>query len=159
MANQLNIQDDTLGLRYFQAYQLFNRDQLDAVLNQPQWAAKYPEVVKDWKSGDKLVSSRVFLPAEIILTLAREADCVGDLYADADGQTLHMVTPGTTPFRFFKDANGKTVVEDIPGATKLSTEQALRDYGADAVWLAQEYGKSRRGERDTRFQGKLPVSS
>jgi hypothetical protein len=152
MAEPAGTHDDPQALRYFQLYQLFDHDQLDAVLGRPEWAARYPEAVAEWKSTDKLKSSQALIPGEMVRAIARETKAIGDVYADADGQTLHMVTPGTRPFRFHKDPSGKTVVEDIVDATKLPMEQAIVDYGADAVWLAQEYGQSRRGERDDRFR-------
>jgi hypothetical protein len=152
MAHESGSGGPRLTLRYFQAYHLFNRDQLDAVMNRSQWAAKYPEIIATWKCNDTRESGWVLLPAEIVLTLARQCECVGDLYADADGKTLYIVPHGSRPSRSYKAASGKMVVEDILDAMKMSTEQAMLEYGADAVWLAQEYGTSERGERDNRFE-------
>lgn len=84
--------------------------------------------------------------------MARDAAAAGDLRAGGDGETLYWNAHGAKPWRFFKDANGKTVVEDIAGTTRLTAEDAIVTYGADAVWLAQEYGQSRRGERDERYR-------
>ena len=159
MAEPAGAPDDPQALRYFQLYQLFDHDQLDALLGRPEWAARYPDAIAEWKSTDKLKSSQALIPGEMVRALARECDCIGDVYADADGQTLHMATPGALPFRVHQDPSGKTVVEDIADATKLPIEQAIVDYGADALWLAQEYGKSRRGERDERFRQNWPAKA
>src|SRR5258708_6010256 len=141
----------SLALHYFQVYHLFDHAEIDALLNQPRWATRYLDVINEWKSSDNLKSSRVRLPSEIVLQMAKECTCVGDLYADADGERLYIVTHDTRPFRSYKDSQGKVRVEYISDVVKLSVAEAFLKYGADAVWLAEEYGSSRRGEKDNRF--------
>lgn len=144
--------DENQSLYCFQINQLFEMGDVETLLNQPQWEAQYPELIRAWRSIDKIISSRVLLPGTIVHAIAQSCTCVGDFFADPDGQTLHIVKRGKRPTKFYLDGNKKMVVEEIVGATELSVEQAVADYGADAVWLAQEYGKSRRGERDNRFK-------
>ena len=147
-SNALN--DDYYPLHLSIVDDLFVRAEIDAVLDQPQWAAKYPDVINVWKSPDKFVSCHVRLPEEIVLAIARECTCQADFFADPDGQTLHLAGHGRKPYRTHTDANNLLVDEEIIGATKLSVEQAFIEYGPDAVWLAQENGKSRKGERNSR---------
>jgi hypothetical protein len=139
------------SLYYFQGYRLFDPEQLDAVLNRPEWKEKYPELMRAFAEGDARARGPLLLPPEIVLTVARECRCSGDLYAEADGETLQMTAPGAKPFRLRTGAGGKLVMQVLRDAKLLSAERAILEYGADAVCLAEEYGSSRRGERDERF--------
>jgi hypothetical protein len=146
-----NDNQENLQLRLFQVLQLFNPKEVENVLSRKQWVDKYLDTIQTWKSQDKLVSSRVLLAGEIVLTIARECTCVGDFYADPDGSTLHIVPHGDRPMRWHSSSDNEMVSEEVTNAKHISSEEAILNYGADAVWLAQEYGKSQKGERDNRF--------
>jgi hypothetical protein len=139
----------------FQVYDLFNKEDVEAFIDQSKWETLYPDFMKAWRSPDVLTSERSLFPEEILLAIARNCLCIGDFFADPDGQTLHIVGHGKRPFRFYKNESGKTIVEEIAGATKISTEQAIIDYGPDAVWIAQEYGRSRRGEIEDKYRNMI----
>jgi hypothetical protein len=142
---------DRFSLFLHQVCDVFPRKEVEAVLNQPKWEDRYPEVIKVWRSPDKQKSGSVYLPSEIVLAIARECTPMRDFYADADGQTLHMVRSGGRPWRYVGNPPHHSI-EEITDAKKISVEQALVDYGVDAVWLANEHGKSQKGARDERYR-------
>jgi len=142
-----------LSLYFHQIRDLFVREEVIAVLNQPQWTDRYPRFVEEWRSPDKLISSRVLVPGEIVLAIARQCASQGDFHADSDGETLYCAGRGRKPFRLLYDARGAAVGhEQIADAKLISAEEALNGYGADPVWLAAEVGRGRKGERDDRFR-------
>ena len=143
---------DIYSLYCFQVYDLFGRACVEAFLRQPEWAISHPDLIEALHSSDIEISNRVLLPEEIVLAVARNCNCVGDLFEEVGGETLHIVTHGDKPFKFWVDSDNQISVEEIVDAAQLSPEQAIVNFGADAVWLAQEYGKSQRGERDDRYR-------
>jgi hypothetical protein len=129
-------------LYLFQVCDLFPRAEVEALLDQPQWLERYPKLIGTWKSPDRLASSRVLLPGDIVLAAARQCACQMDFYGDADGQTLRVAGHGRKPFR-----DPSAPFEDIADAKHISAEQAFAEYGADTVWLASEYGQSQKGQK------------
>ena len=135
--------DEATTLLYFQLRDIFDEESLIMQLDQPHWAARHAEFVGARTSPDPLVRSRARVPAEIVRALAWGCRCNLRLYADPDGDTLHCGRPQRA-----------TAGE----AVQVSTARAFAEYGADAVWLASEYGHSRKGEIDGKFRGVNPGS-
>jgi hypothetical protein len=158
MAQIVSIDDESESLYYFQLRDLFEVDELDNFLIQPHLEGQYPDIIRRWKSPDMLTRERVLIPGNMVHAIAQKCRCVGDFFADPDGQTLHIVNRGEQPFRFWTNEEGKIVVEDIANTIKLTPDQAIREFGAHAAWIAQEYGKSRRGDRDNRYRNNIEIS-
>ncbi len=144
--------DAHMTLRHFQLVEIFEEEALEAVLDRPEWAVRHPGFARQWGSDEPLVWSGVIVPAEILRVLVRECPCRLHLWADRDGVTLHLGGAERPPFRVHRDAAGGDVMKPLADAIKLTTESAFEVYGADAVWLALEYGRSRKGEMDLRFR-------
>ena len=104
-----------------------------------------------WKSDDKIISQRTLFPKKIIDAVAKECTCVVDFFAGADGLTLIIGKRGGWPHEVVRDSNGKENFVDAD-AKRLTVSEAIDEYGADAAWLALEYGKSYRGEREDKYR-------
>ena len=140
------------SLHYFQVRQLFNPKDLERVLSQPIWERTYPKTIQEWRSEDELTRERVLVPFEILQAIVQSCTCLFDIYFDRNRQTMYAVPCGGKPFRIQRNADNLLYAEEIDGLVAVSVECALREFGADALWLAQEYGSSRRGEQDNRFR-------
>lgn len=140
------------SLRYFQLVKLFHHEGVDSVLRQGLWKEIYPEQIAEWQSEDKLVSTRTLVPGEIVLEIARVAECFLDFYSDPSSDTLYAAVKGCKPSQLIHEEHNKLVHHEIEGVVRLTAEQAIREYGSDALWLADDYGYSKRGEKDTRLK-------
>jgi hypothetical protein len=145
------------SLRFIQLCDIFGREVLERVLARPGWAERYPQVLASIRSSDPLVRDRAIVPAEMVRELAQRCDLDSDLYADGD--TLLVVPPGKAPTRVVFRENEPTQVEGIAvieGAVQLTPAAAIEEFGVDALWLAFEYGFSRRGEQALGYRRNLP---
>lgn len=140
------------SLFYFQLTDMFERAELYAFLNQDETENKFPYILKQWKSSDSLTQSRTLFPPEIVYAISDHCKLCMDLFAAADGETLLGAGHGKLPHRLLYDADGQADrYEDITDARKLTTREAMVEYGPSAVWIVSEYGTSYRGEYEGKF--------
>ena len=148
----MNLCSDSELLFYFQLRDIFNGAELDEKLNEGILDSGYPELVQVWSASDPLSCGRVLFPKGAIDVIAQRCAAVGDFFAGPDGEILYISAHGKMPLRFSVDCYGKMRFDNVVGARKLTVLQAINEYGADAVWLACEYGESRRGQREDKFR-------
>jgi hypothetical protein len=115
---------------------LFALAEIDTVLNEPRWAERYPQVMAEWKAQGWQASEELLLPGEVVLAIVRQCTFLGELSADADGQTLYLAGLGDKPFRRPEDAK------------RISAEEAFTRYGLGTVLVAREIGKARKDLHD-----------
>ncbi len=126
-----------MGLSVWQATMAFGKPAVEAVLSGSELPQAYPDLHLELSRAHGQTRARVMLPGAVAIQIARRPECALDFYIDRGGKLL------------FASERGKGLIRpfDTTGARKISTEQALREFGPIAVYRAAEVGTGYKGER------------
>jgi hypothetical protein len=139
MASQHSPRNEIMTLEYWQAIVTFGPAAVEAVLREPEWTNRYPELLASLASVPEAEKRKAVLPEEVLLAMAAREDCVDDFYADPDGSRLYAVRrrrPWAEPSSAETD-----------GLLRIPSVDALRSYGAFCLFNASDRGIGYKGER------------
>jgi len=139
MASQHTPRDEIMTLEYWQAIVTFGPAAVEAVLRDPEWTTRYPELLGSLASLPEAEKRKVVLPMELLLAVAERDDCTDDFYADPDGSRLYAVA------RKRRWAEPSSAESDR--LLRVPRVEALQAYGAYCLFNAADRGIGYKGER------------
>jgi hypothetical protein len=131
-----DIDQSSLGLKYWQAVAAFGPPAVEKVVRDPQWADRYPETVRVLHGGTETERHEVLLPGDVVFEIAGHPECTDVYYADPDGKRLYAVE------RKSQDRSGP----ESRGHILIPNQEAMVRYGAYCLFMASEKGIGYRGE-------------
>lgn len=127
-------------MKVWQAEVAFGERVVRRVLARDEWANTYPDEAAKWSSTDGAVKGQADVPAPVVEAMAHERDIPNSFLRSGDGTRIFARPRGAEWTIEYTPEQGKPIL--------LTPLDALREFGAESLYAAAEYGYDYRRQVD-----------